>query len=430
MCIRVMVVMRDARDELIRIDAQGVAHPIGTVASQRMRPHRGTYRLLPAPDHVVFMRYTGEDGRVDEGDGAIVRLAGELTAPGTVCDVLALVGQTGWRGVLSVHEGDHCRRIFLDQAQVIGVQTNVPSERLGQVMFHYGLLSEEQLREVEQSTAQGKRFGETAVERGFLQKEQVYHAIRRQIEEVVFGAMTVSDGTFFFLDGLDDTRMPTRQMVSVNALLMDGVTRMDEVRYFQEKIPSRDHVPQRVEGIEEVAAEYRDVWAHIDGRNSVEVIGRATGLGEFETTKKIYGLAQAKQVVILPPRLTGGITAVVEAANEVLVAVFRAARQAGQAEELRASLSSFAVGAGVVYDLLFRGAGPDEQGRLNPSRVAANVPLVAPGEDPEVTVRQLLFDYASFALFSIGAFLGKEGEATLQREVGPALSRLRPRGAP
>src|SRR5690606_20927044 len=329
-----------------------------------------------------------------EGDGAIVRLAGELTAPGTVCDVLALVGQTGWRGVLSVHEGDHCRRIFLDQAQVIGVQTNVPSERLGQVMFHYGLLSEEQLREVEQSTAQGKRFGETAVERGFLQKEQVYHAIRRQIEEVVFGAMTVSDGTFFFLDGLDDTRMPTRQMVSVNALLMDGVTRMDEVRYFQEKIPSRDHVPQRVEGIEEVAAEYQDVWAHIDGRNSVGVIGRAPGLGESETTKKIYGLAQAKQVVILPPRLTGGITAVVEAANEVLVAVFRAARQAGQAEELRASLSSFAVGAGVVYDLLFRGAGPDEQGRLNPSRVAANVPLVAPGEDPEVTVRQLLFDYA------------------------------------
>lgn len=418
--------MRDARDELIRIDAQGVAHPIGTIASQRMRPHRGTYRLLPAPDHVVFMRYTGEDGRVDEGDGAVVRLAGELTAPGTVCDVLALVGQTGWRGVLSVHEDDYCRRLFLDQGQVIGVQTNVLAERLGQVMFRYGLLSEEQLREIEKSADQGKRFGETAIEHGFLQKEQVYKAIRRQIEEVVFGAMTVSDGTFFFLDGLDDTRMPTRQMVSVNALLMDGVTRMDEGRYFQEKIPSKDHVPQRVEGAENVAAEYQDVWAEIDGRKSVEALGRATGLGEFETTKKVYGLAQAKQVVILPPRLSGGAAAVVVAANDVLLAAFRAAERAGQAEELRSSLSSFAVGAGVVYDLLFRGAGPDEQGRLDPNRVAANVPLVAPGDDPEATVRQLLFDYASFALFSIGAFLGKEGEATLQGEVGEALARLRP----
>lgn len=420
--------MRDARDELIRIDAQGVAHPIGTVASQRMRPHRGTYRLLPGPDHVVFMRYTGEDGRVDEGDGAIVRLAGELTAPGTVCDVLALVGQTGWRGILSVHEDDITRRLFLDQGNVIGVQTNAPAERLGQIMFRYGLLSEEQLGEVERSVTQGqgRRFGEVTIDLGILQKEQVYKAIRLQVEEVVFGAMTVSDGTFFFLDGLDESQLPTRQLVSVNALLMDGVTRMDEVKYFQEKIPSKAHVPQRADGVDRVAPEYLDVWEHVDGRTSVEEIGRATGLGEFETTKKIFALAQSKQVVILPPRRMGGPAAVVVAANDVLVAAFRAAEQAGQAQELRRSLSSFAVGAGVVYDLLFRGAGPDEQGRLQPERVAANVSLVAPDDDPEKTVRQLLFDYASFALFSIGAYLGKEREATLQAEVAEALARLRP----
>lgn len=418
--------MRDARDELIRIDAQGVAHPIGVVASQRMRPHRGTYRLLPGPDHVVFMRYTGEDGRVDDGDGAIVRLAGELTAPGTMCDVLALVGQTGWRGVLSVHQDDICRCLFLDQGTVIGVQTNAPDERLGQVMFRYGLLTEEQLERVAENTTQGRRFGEVALELGFLQKEDVYKAIRRQIEEVVFGAMTVSDGTFFFLDGFDDVQMPIRQVVSVNALLMDGVTRMDELKYFREKIPSKDHVPQRADGVESVAEEYQDVWVHVDGRNTVEEIGRITGLGEFDTTKKLYALAQAKQVIILPPRRTGGPSAVVEAANEVLVAAFQVAQRAGQAEELRSSLVSFAVGAGVVYDLLFQGAGPDADGRLDPAKVVANAAMVAPGEDPEATVRQLLFDYACFALFSVGSMLGKEGEGALQREVGEALSRLRP----
>jgi hypothetical protein len=418
--------MRDARDELIRIDAQGVAHPIGTVASQRMRPHRGTYRLLPGPDHVVFMRYTGEDGRVDEGDGAIVRLAGELTAPGTVCDVLALVGQTGWRGILSVHEDDITRSLYLDQGNVIGVQTNAPGERLGQIMFRYGLLSEAQLAEAEGHVTQGRRFGEVALELGFLQKEEVYKAIRLQVEEVVFGAMGVADGTFFFLEGLDEAHVPTRQLVSVNALLMDGVTRMDEVKYFQEKIPSKAHVPQRVEGVDKVAAEYQNVWAHVDGKTSVEELGRVTGLGEFETTKKIFALAQAKQVVILPPRRTGGPAAIVVAANDVLSAAFRAAEQDGQGEELRRSLSSFAVGAGVVYDLLFRGAGPDEYGRLDPERVAANAPLVAPEDDPEKTVRQLLFDYASFALFSIGAYLGKDREAALQRDVREALARLRP----
>src|SRR5690606_29813380 len=114
--------MADNRDELIRIDSQGVAHPIGVVASQRMRAHEGAYRVLPAPSHVVLMRYTGEDGRVDEGDGAIVRVAGEITSTGTICDILALLAQTGWRGILSVHTKDATREIFMDQATVLGVK--------------------------------------------------------------------------------------------------------------------------------------------------------------------------------------------------------------------------------------------------------------------------------------------------------------------
>lgn len=55
--------MKDSRSELVRIDSHGQAHPIGNVASQRMRARTGAYRILPAPNHVVFMRYTGEDGQ-------------------------------------------------------------------------------------------------------------------------------------------------------------------------------------------------------------------------------------------------------------------------------------------------------------------------------------------------------------------------------
>lgn len=419
--------MRELRDELIRIDAQGVAHPIGTVASQRMRPHQGTYRLLPGPDHVVFMRFTGDDGRVDQDDGELVRLAGEITAPGIICDILALLAQTGWRGILCVHEDATTRRLFLERGDVIGVQTNAPRERLGQVMYRYGMLSEADLTRVEQAVSSGRRFGEVAIELGVVQKEQIYKAFRQQIEEVTYGAMTVSDGTFFFLDGLDEAKLPARQVVSVNALLMDGVTRMDEGKYFQEKIPSKEYVPQRVEG-GEAPPELASVWAHVDGKSSVEEIGRATGLGEFETTKKLFAMVQAKMVTIQPPRMSGGPEAIAAAANDVLTAAFRAAEETGQSAELRRSLEAFTVGAGVFYDMLFRGAGPDAQGRLDAARIAQNAALVSQGGDEEQTLRQLLFDYASFALFSVGAAVGKEREAELVRAVGGVLGRLRPQG--
>ncbi|HKO53811.1 MAG TPA: DUF4388 domain-containing protein [Polyangiaceae bacterium] len=160
--------MKDERSELVRIDARGQAHPIGNVASQRMRAREGAYRILPSPEHVVFMRYTGEDGRRDAEDGAIVRLAGEVTAAGTLCDVLGLVAQTGWRGELVVLDGEHARSIFFEQGNVLGASTNVEEERLGAVLYRFGAISQEQHAQVASVTQGGKRFGEAAIELGVL----------------------------------------------------------------------------------------------------------------------------------------------------------------------------------------------------------------------------------------------------------------------
>lgn len=420
--------MTDVRDELIRIDQHGVAHPIGSVASQRMRPHQGTYRLLPGPPHVVFMRYTGEDGRVDEGDGSLVRLAGEITAPGTICDIFALLGQTGWRGLLSVHQGGITRQIYIDQGNALGVKSNEPHERLGQVLYRYGHVSEDELLQIEQHVGEGRRFGEIALDMGFVSKEVIYQAFRQQVTDVVVGAMHVSDGTYFFLDGFAETELSIRQAVSINSLLMDGVTRMDELRYFEEKIPTAEHVPSRVPNEAAPAEEYLTVYEHVEGEKSVREIGRITGLGEFATTKVLYGLIQSKHIAIRPPSMKGGPVAIVSAANDVMGAVFRRAQEAGVEAELMAGLQQFTVGAGVFYDMLFQGAGPDAHGKLDAERVAANAPMVAQGDDIEQSLRKLLFDYVSFALFSVGSTIGKESERALQEEVDPALSALRPNG--
>lgn len=418
--------MSDARDELIRIDGQGVAHPIGTIASQRMRPHQGTYRLLPSPSHVVLMRYTGEDGRVDEGDGAIVRIAGEITTHGTICDILALLAQTGWRGILSVHTTEATREIFLDQGTVLGVKSTDHDEWLGKVMYRYGHISEEDLGGIEEAVGNGRRFGEVAVDLGVVTKDQVYKAFSQQITEVVVSAMHVSDGTYFFLDGFEDSDLSTRMAVSVNNLLMEGVTRMDELSYFAQKIPTPEHIPAMTGQAEEPGEEFMEVYQYVDGHNSVREIGRLTGLGEFSTTKKVYGLVQSHHVVIRPPQMSGGPVAIVEAANDVLKSAFQKANEAGRVKELRDSLNTYVVGQGVFYDMLLQGAGPDETGRLNAERVADNAPMVAQGGSVEQTLRKLLFDYVSFALFSVGSALGEEQERALQKDVDEALNNLRP----
>ncbi|HEX7669314.1 MAG TPA: DUF4388 domain-containing protein, partial [Polyangiaceae bacterium] len=220
--------MKEARSELVRIDPSGVAHPIGNIASQRMRTRAGAFRLLPAPDHVVFMRYTGEDGRRDAEDGAIVRLAGEITTPGAMCDIFALLGQTGWRGELSVLDGAAARSVFFEQGNVVGTQTNVEAERIGMVLYKFGVITAEQHELIMERVRSGARYGSAAAELGIVTQEQVFQYLGRQIDEVVYATLIVGDGTFFFLDGFDESRLVAHHVVSANALLMDAVTRMDE----------------------------------------------------------------------------------------------------------------------------------------------------------------------------------------------------------
>jgi hypothetical protein len=418
--------MKEARDELVRIDVRGEAHPIGAVASQRMRTRAGAYRVLPSPRHVVFMRYTGEDGRRDTEDGAVVRLAGEVTAPGTLCDVIALLAQTGWRGELVVEDEERVRSVFFDQGNVVGALTNVDAERLGSVLYRFGVIDEAQRERVAREKG-GRRFGELALELGYLTREQLYAHISKQTAEIVFATLTVGDGTFFFLDGFDESRLASHHTVGANALLMDGVTRLDEMRFFTQKIPSAEHVPVRAPGRSGAPEEFAKVYEVIDGRSNVEELGRISGLGEFETTRALYALVQSHHVVIHPPRITGGPTAIVSAASGALRTIFEVAGAAGKTGEVRESLASFAAGAG-VYEILFRGAGPDAGGALEAERVAANVLLVASGSEPENVLKQMLHEYVSFGLFSVGAALGSEVEADVTRRVTPHLANLRPQG--
>jgi hypothetical protein len=417
--------MKDERGELVRIDAKGDVHPVGLVANQRLRARTGTYRMLPAPGHVVLMRYAGEGGQRDPREGDVVRLAGEINAPGTMADVLAMLAQTGWRGELVVLDGENSRSIFFEQGFVVGALTSVDEERLGKVLYRYGAITEAQLETLVERLAWGQRIGEAAVDTGMLTQERVYEFIRKQVQEVVYATLTVSDGTFFFLDGFDAGRLVARHAVSAQSLLMEGVTRLDEMRYFRQKIPSADHVPCRVEGAGDPPPEFSELHAAVDGRLSIEELGRLTAQGEFETTKAVYQLVQSKHLVVRAPRLSGGPEAIVASANVALGSIFRALADHAKMAAVRGNLARFAVGTG-DYSRLLRGAGPDERGLLDPETVAGNLRAVGTDPDAEERLRHMLHEYISFALFSAGAALGPEREVVLSRQVGPVLSRLRP----
>ncbi len=395
--------MDDERLELVRIDTTGTAHPVGKTASQRMRARQGAFRLMPSPKHIVVMRYVGEDGKRDAADGPIFRLAGEITTAGAICDVVALIGQAGWEGELVVLVGGSSRSLFFARSHVIAGQSTVEGERLGEVLYRYGALTQEQIAATAKAVSTETRFGEAAVKLGFITREHLFQLMARQVEEIVFAVLLCGDGMFYFLDSYDETRLTTRQNLQVTSLLMEGVRRMDETRYFRDRIPSDQHVPARVVTREAPAVEFLKVFQAVDGARAVAEICRVVGQGEFEVTQALFQLVQSGHVVVHAPRPTGS-AAIVALFNQAISMIFAEVDAAGHGGEVREQLASFATGAG-IYDTLFRKAGPAVDGTLAGERIVDNIAVLVGPDQAETMLAQWLYEYVSFAMFVAEPYL-------------------------
>ena len=404
------------RDDLLRVDSTGAMHPVGRVASQQMRPRKGEWRIIPSPRELIIAR------SMSDGD-AVLRLAGEIRTPGALCDIVSLAAQSTWSGELILLSERGNRSFYFAQGTIIGAQTSVPEERLGETLYRFGVITREQLEMIiQESNKSGKRLGEAAIELDIVKPEKLYSMIAAQVEEVFYAAVHVSEGAFYFFDRFDEKSILHRHSLNAGGLLMEAARRMDEMRFFREKIPSDQYVPTTVPGRK--PTEYPDLYAMIDGVKSIADIGRASGQLEFEVTRAFFQLVSSGAVSVQAPRPRGA-EAIVDAFNPAIAVIHERCDLAGTGDDLRTGLSNFATGGG-IYDPLFMGAGPTQaDGTLKPNRIANNIAALA-GEDPDAWLVDLMNQYLGFALFQSESLLTREAHQKLQADVLEIIKPLRP----
>jgi uncharacterized protein DUF4388 len=401
----------------LRVDGTGTVHAVGRDASQALRARVGEWSLLRGPPEVLLAVRSGDAGRP-------LRLAGEVRAPGALCDVVSLITQAGWGGELVILQEEASRSIFFEAGQVVSATTTVPGEKLGEILWRFGAITRDQLDEVVRTAERsGKRVGETAIELEFVGPDELFRMMARQVEEVFYGAVHVAQAMFYLFDRFDAARIGRRYHLSTGQLLMEAARRMDELRFFREKVPSDAWIPVPAAASgRKVPPELVELLAQCDGRRSIAEIGRRIGQLEFEVTRGVFQLAAAGLVAVTAPR-PEGVAAIVEAYNRAIVEIHRACDEAGSGPVLRAGLEQFTMSTG-VYVPLFSGAGPADDGSLRAERIAQN--LAAIGSDAgDAWLTQQLLEYAGFALFHAGSLLPREAETTLNARVAEILRALR-----
>lgn len=214
-----------------------------------------------------------------------------------VCQLLAIGQKTG---CLSVTDRSRFGEIFFDRGRITFATIVNRRDRLGDLLVREGHLDREQLmRAIDAQEKQpDRRLGELLLELGAIDADTLTACIQRQIQEAIYHLFTWNRGSFYFEVGKTPDMGEVLIAVNPEKLLLEGARRVDEWSVMEKKIPSLDLIFQverdRLDGADvELTNEQETVVRLLDGTRTVEEVAEASGLGEFEAGKALYGLLQA-----------------------------------------------------------------------------------------------------------------------------------------
>ena len=233
--------------------------------------------------------------------GAVV-LAGDL-ATFNPADLLSFLHNGRRDGVLLARSGGAERAVVLIEGNVAWACSSSPAERLGEVACRMGLADRarvHQLLKTQRDAADRRRIGQLLVESGSMTAEDLPRATRHQVIEIFLGLLVAQSGAFLFLRGVDPGRLPSTFALDTEALLLDGLRRLDEMELFRARVPGL-HVRPRRSGKparDDVPAEAQLVLGMAEGALTLGQIAAASALGEFETMRVVYRLLVSGLVVL------------------------------------------------------------------------------------------------------------------------------------
>ena len=411
------------------IDAHGrlVAH--SDDARRALADRAGRFQLLPAAPDLLVARRTPAAGGTTAQPRCI--LAGDLSGF-PIGDFVAFIHQSHLSGVLTVAAGGAERSVQFKDGEVRGAQSTAPGERIGEVAVRLGYATETQIAK---AAAGGRPLGRALVELGFVSASDLWKCFHEQVTEVFHAILLSPSGTFFLVDQDDPERPGTALSVNTQALLMDGIRRIDEMSLFRARIPGPYAFLRRREPRRPITLKPTEqtLLGLVDGRRTVAEIATAAHASEFDATKILYHLAEAGYVeAVAEPAASvdpaARLAAIAQGMNELLRAVV-AAVPAKSRPALLESVRGYLADAAGPFAALWARLAPAKDGALDEDALLGNlgalpagvVAGLAPGGERGTlllhALRELLFFYLYLAGERIDRATDDELGETVKRKL-------------
>jgi len=231
---------------------------------------------------------------------ARVTFCGSIESFG-IADLFSVLNMTQKTGVLTVWSEDAMKTIYFRKGEIVYASSNLPEDRLGDILYKTGKLKKGMLEEVEKTISTSKRFGEILLQKGLIAPKDLWWGVKYQLEEIIYSIFSFVTGEFLFIEGVSPEEDLVRFSLNTQNLLMEGFRRFDEWKLISEKIPSKDvilAIREKTPSVE-LSSTMEKILTVIDGKADVAEIIRRCELGEFTIYKILYQLLNAGVLHVL-----------------------------------------------------------------------------------------------------------------------------------
>ena len=291
-------------DDDLLIDAEGSPSAPSSGARQHLAHSKGSWRLLETPSELLLALRGNEGGLIGDlrqlhPTGAV--LAGDLGEM-QPSDLLNFLHQGRRTGVLLTRSDGVERGLVMLEGNVAWACSTSAGERLGELLCRMGLADRARVDAalaMQGSSDRHRRIGQLLVEQKVLEQDDLDRGLRHQVIEIFLGLLVTRSGSFVFLRSVDRAALPVQLGLDTQALLLDGLRRLDEMELYRTRVPGLESRPRSTGKVlpwpdgEDITDEMSLVQSLTDGTRTVADLAARTSLGEFETTKAIFRLLGA-----------------------------------------------------------------------------------------------------------------------------------------
>ncbi|MEE9442820.1 MAG: DUF4388 domain-containing protein [candidate division Zixibacteria bacterium] len=221
----------------------------------------------------------------------------------TLPEIFQLVLTSRKTGTLGIQRDDDIVMVYFKNGSVIYGYGPRKTYHVGRMLVENGRLTSGQLDEAisiqANEKSSGRRLGQILIEKSYIDRADLEHVVRNQVEELIYSLMAWDQGSFKFYEN----QFPTEEEITVNLstenIVLEGMRRLDEITRVKEFLPDFSVVfalsPSEHDQKREVTLEPNEwnILALIDGHRNINDIIAVSSLDSYHVLKTVATLKLA-----------------------------------------------------------------------------------------------------------------------------------------